>query len=153
MRTALIALILVAPLGMTGCKKKAAEPTVLAPPPTVAAPAWAWGIAQYAGGHAAGDIGKLTYNLNVVNGTSKGLIISKWDVGVSSDAGRLCVARGDTLEKLNAGDARDLAWAGDCEYVKLPDADSLTLKGTITYALSGEETVQQIETTVVYKQN
>ncbi len=153
MRTSLIAMILIAPLAMTGCKKKAPEPTVAAPAPTATAPAFTWGLAQYAGGHAAGDIGKLNYNVNVKNGTDKSLIVSKWDLGVSTDAGRLCVVRGDTLEKFNAGDARDLTWATDCEYGKLPDADSLNIKGTVTYTLSGDETVLQIDTKLEYKQN
>lgn len=153
MRNALIALVLVAPLAATGCKKKDAEPTVQAPPPVATAPAWSWGIAQYSGSHAAGEVGQLTYNLNVLNGTDKGLIISSWDLGTATDTGRVCVARGDTLQKANAGQAIDLALAADCEYAKLPEADSVTIKGTITFALSGVETVQAVETTVVYKQN
>lgn len=153
MRTSLIALMLLAPLAVTGCKKKAPEPTAAAPAPAATAPAFTWGTAQYEGGHAEGAIGKLAYNVTVNNGTDKSLIITKWDLGVSTDAGRLCVARGDTLEKFNAGDSRALSWGTDCEYGKLPDADSLNVKGTVTYTLSGDETVLQIDTKLEYKQN
>lgn len=153
MRTSLIALLLIAPLATTGCKKKAPEPTAAAPAPTATAPAFTWGVVQYAGAHGPGDIGKLTYNVNVKNGTDKGLIVSEWELGVSTDAGRLCVAHGDTLEKFNPTDGRDLAWTTDCEFAKLPDADSLNVKGTITYTLSGEQTVLQLDTKLEYKQN
>lgn len=149
----LLVLAVVAPLLATGCKKKEPEATVTAPPPAAATLGWTWGTAQYAGGHDAGNVGTLTYNLSIANPTESGLIVSAWDLGVTTDAGRLCVARGDELQKASAGNTLELGLKADCEYVKLPEADELPLKGTITYQLGGEPTTVQVDLTVKYAKN
>lgn len=149
MRTAALALILVAPLTVVGCKKSAPPEAAPAPAPAPALQ-WKWGPATFAGEKSGDSVGKLTIPVSVTIAEGKALVVSSYDVGVATDDGRVCVSRSDTIEKASDGDLT-FEIKADCKFDKLPSGDELKLNGTVTYTFAGEEKTVDVKPKVAFK--
>lgn len=152
MRTHLIAFLIVAPLAVVGCKKKA-EPEAA---PVAAAPApipdveWKWGPATFAGEKGGETAGKLTIPGVAKNNTDKALVITSYDIGVKGEEGRVCVSRSADEAKSSDGQL-DFVVKADCLFSKLPAGTELKLNGTLTYTLGGAETTVDVKDKVAFQ--
>jgi hypothetical protein len=127
-------LLVVAPLLAVGCKKKEPAPApVAAQAPSVD---WKIGPATQVGKEG---VGTLTVPIKVTVHGDKTLLVRSWDVGVDTDAGRVCVLHSDEMKKVEPGATLEYDLRGDCPAAKLPEGDEVALQGGIHYAFSGGE--------------
>ena len=149
MRNIFLTVAMIAPIAITGCKKKTeVEPAPAAAP--VEPVTYSWGTIEYAGSHAEGQVGTLKIPLSIVNNTERGLIVSAVDVGVTTDSGRICRAASDQMHKAMPGTSIDLNLESDCAFTKLPMGNQLPIKGSISLSIGGVDEKKDIDTKVMF---
>lgn len=140
MRT-VMALALLVPLSLVGCKKKAepeAAPVAEAPAPAPDV-AWAFGPATYKGGRLDGDTGTLTIPVTATNNTDRGLKLDALRIAIKgADGAETCSAKESFTEKDAGGGTLSVSLDLACMYTALPAEGKLSAMVTAMYTLAGE---------------